>query len=86
MGLVQAPFLLSGTLDQHLTDYTKEPHQTVESLKEDIYVDGVIGGASTTSAARDLKESATKILGDAKFQLHKWHSNVKSLEQGDQTD
>jgi len=78
---MQSPFLLNGTLDSHFRNYTKEPPEIVEAIK-DIYVDDV-EGENTTAEAKELKETATEIPEDAKFQLHKWHSNVQELEQND---
>ena len=75
MGLVQAPFLLNGIIEYHFENYKEELREIVEEIKDDIYVDDVIGGASTMSEAKKFKESAIKILGDAKFILHKWHSS-----------
>ena len=43
-------------------------------------VDDLISGAPTTLEAKELKRDAIKIFDDAKFRLHKWHSNVFELE------
>ena len=42
-------------------------------------MDDVIGGGENTAEVKESKEQIIKILGDAKFQLHKWHSNVPEL-------
>jgi len=54
---MQSPFLLNGTLDSHFRNYTKEPPEIVEAIK-DIYVDDV-EGENTTAEAKELKETAT---------------------------
>ena len=43
-------------------------------------MDDLKSGADTTPQAQELKQSAIRILGDAKFTLHIWHSNVPALE------
>ena len=45
-----------------------------------LYVDDLITGAPTMPAAKQLKCEGTDIFGDAKFELHKWHSNEHELE------
>ena len=73
--LNQSPFLLGGTLDQHLTSVELE----VIEIKESLYVDVVLSGGSTVDEVRSLKESAIKIFDRAHFKLHKWHSNENSF-------
>ena len=81
MGVNQSTFLLSGVLDYHLNTYNEDPRQDIiDALKDEIYVDDVIGGANTTIDAQKFKSVATDVLGDAAFHLHKWHSNVLELE------
>ncbi|CAB3982709.1 Hypothetical predicted protein, partial [Paramuricea clavata] len=53
--------------------------ETNEILKS-VYVDDLIGGGTTTAEAQNLEEAATIVFQEAKFQLHKWHSNEASLE------
>ena len=40
----------------------------------------LISGGSTTDKAKQLKREAIEIFNDAKFELHKWHSNKEELE------
>ena len=44
------------------------------------------GGGETTNIAQNLKESATSILGEACFELYKWHSNESVLQINSQLD
>ena len=44
------------------------------------YVDDLITGAPTIPVAKQLTWEATEIFVDAKFELHKWHSNEPELE------
>ena len=79
-GLNQSPFLLGGTLDQHLTSVAEEFPDEVVEIKDSLYVDDILGGGSTVTEVESLKESAIEIFDRAHFQLHKWHSNEPSLE------
>ena len=79
-GLNQSPFLLQGTIHQHL-DNAKEryDHDLIEKIRREIYVDDVISGGETVEKARELKETLIKMFGDAGFTLHKWHSNSSRI-------
>ena len=82
-GLVQSPFLLGGTLEQHLEKYEEEHpllKPLIEEVRRSLYVDHLISGGNTQEEARNLKESAMSVFQEAKFKLHKWHSNVPELE------
>ena len=50
-------------------------------LRCSLYVDDLLTGGQNTSQAQQRKEKAVQIFSDATFQLHKWHSNVKQLEE-----
>jgi hypothetical protein len=79
-GLNQSPFLLGGTLDQHLMSGAEEFTDEVIEIKDSLYVDDILGGGSTVTEVESLKESAIEIFDRAHFLLHKWHSNEPSLE------
>ena len=80
-GLVQSPFLIGGTLHQHLKGMKERCPCAVEEIKKSLYVDDdVITGGETTEKVRKLKESAVAVFGEAQFELHKWHSNEPELE------
>ena len=82
-GLVQSLFLLGGTLEQHLERYEEEHpplKPLIEEVRRSLYVDDLISGGNTQEEARNLKESAMSVFQEAKFKLHKWHSNVPELE------
>ena len=46
-----------------------------------MYVDDLVTGGSTVQEANEVKKSAIEIFEKAKFELHKWGSNVRELEQ-----
>ena len=53
----------------------------VEEIGRSLYVDDLIGGERIVADARHLKQTLQSIFRAGKFELHKWHSNVPSLEQ-----
>ena len=82
-GLVQSPFLLSGTLEQHLERCEEEQPSLkplTEEVRHSLYVEDLISGGNTQEEAQNLKESAMSVFQEPKFKLHKWHLNVPELE------
>ena len=84
-GLVQSPFLLGGTIEEHLKSCQDEYPLEVKEVAKSLYVDDVITGANTVQHLQHLKDSAIAIFDKVKFQLHKWHSNAPELEDGTAT-
>ena len=80
-GLSTSPFLLGGVIDQHLKNLQNIYPREVEEIRRSLYVDDVISGDKTVAGARHLKQASQSIFRVGKFELHKWHSNVPSLEQ-----
>jgi hypothetical protein len=56
---------------------------TVQTLKDNTYVDNIMQIGSDVSELEKFKVGATEILEGAKLPLHKWESNVESLESED---
>ena len=54
--------------------------ESVLEVRNSLYVDDLISGGSTVQEAKGLKCDAVEIFDEAKFKLHKWHSNVPELE------
>ena len=75
---------MGGALEQHLERYEEE-HPSLKPLIEEVrcslYVDDLISVGNTQEEARNLKESAMSVFQEAKFKLHKWHSNVPEIER-----
>ena len=79
-GLSPSPFLLNGVIQQHLdSQQTRLPESAKEALQS-LYVDDFISGVPTVPKAKQLKRETIEIFADAKFELHKWHSNEPELE------
>lgn len=84
-GLVQSPFLLGGTIQQHLESLREKYPKVVAEVEKSLYVDDVITGGNSREEVLELKNTAVQIFGEAKFDLHKWHSNVSELEERDES-
>ncbi len=85
-GLASSPFLLGGVLATHLERWKSERPEDVEELKRCLYVDDIISGGETVQQAEKRKEAATVMMEDATFKLHKWSSNVNTLEDNDKSE
>jgi hypothetical protein len=78
-GLNQSPFLLGGTLEQHLSSQEKEFPAEVTEIRDGLYVDDLLTGGCVVEEVKHLKETAIEIFDRAQFKLHKWHSNIEEL-------
>lgn len=67
-------------IPQHLENLQSRYPESVNEIRRDFYVDDLISGGPTSEKAKRLKREATEIFADAKFELHKWHSNEKQPE------
>ena len=79
-GLAPSPFLFGGVIQQHLETWKTCLPESVSEVLKSLYVDDITTGVPTIPAAKQLKCEATEIFADAKFELHKWHSNEPELE------
>ena len=79
-GVESSPFMLGATLQHHFNLQPEEYQNTIESLKENTYVDSLMKTGSDIVDLEDFKREATEILEDAKFPVHKWESNVEELD------
>ena len=79
-GVEASPLLLGATLQHHFEQQGPEFEDTVTALKENTYVDNLMQTGGDHGKLVQFKEESTVILKSAKFPVHKWESNVKSLE------
>ena len=80
-GLTSSAFLLNGVITRHLELMEPRYPELVAEIRKSLYVDDLITGVpTTTNEAKELKQDSIKIFDDAKFRLHKWHSNAPELE------
>ena len=82
-GLAPSPFLLGGVLDCHLDAWSKKYPNETERLRRSLYVDDILTGGQDAKQAHQRKRIAIEIMEDAKFELHKWNSNLPELEDKD---
>lgn len=79
-GLGPSPFLLGGTLEQHLEKFAEQYPECVQEIRDGIYVDDINLGGNNYRETRELKETSVAIFKAGKFELHKWHSNDSRLD------
>ena len=80
-GLVPSPFLLGEVISSHLESWEPRRLELVAELRKSLYVDDLISGKPTVRETEQLKQGAIEVFEDAKFTLHKWHSNAAELEE-----
>lgn len=74
------PFLLGGVLDCYLDAWSEKNPEETERLRQSFYVDDILTGGQDAEQTHQCKRITIKIMGDAKFELHKWNSNLPQLE------
>ena len=79
-GVEASPVVLGATLQNHLQQQGTEFEDTVRALKENTYVDNLMQMAGDQEQLVKFEKRSTEILKNAKFPVHKWESNVASLE------
>lgn len=79
-GAEASPFMLGATLRYHYNRQPTEFGTTVEALKRDTYVDNLMKTGDTIEELQTFKEEAIKVFEQARFPVHKWESNIKTLE------
>lgn len=61
-GPIQSPFLLGGTLKQHLESLKDNYPEVVKEIMKSLYVDDIIGGMDTVRKGYNLKEFAVSVV------------------------
>ena len=82
-GAEASPFMLGATLQHHYDQQPTELHKTVETLRENTYVDNLMNSGDTVEEIEKFKREASDILENAKFPIHKWESDLLELESED---
>ena len=78
-GLSSLPFLLGGVVRQHLENCRATYPEIVSEIEKSLYLDDLINGGPTVTAAMQVKETVTEIFAQGGFTLHKWYSNAAEL-------
>ena len=79
-GVTSIPFLLTGTLVNHIKKYEDSDPMTVAKLLSSLHVDDLNSGDSTVEKSLNLYKNSKNILADAQFNLRKFRSNSSELE------
>ena len=83
-GAEASPFLPGATLQHHYNSQPGEKYgDTLLTLKENTYVNNLMKTGDGFDELSKFKHEATEIMEDGKFPVHKWESNVQSLESDD---
>ena len=80
-GVTCSPFVLNGTIKNHVEIYRFTDEELVERLKEDFYVDDLVPGSDNVAIAKIFVERVSNIMSEAGFELRKWVTNSPSLKQ-----
>ena len=80
-GTEASPFLLGATLQHHYNSQPGDKYGDILlTLKENTYIDNLMKTEDGVDELSKFKHEATEIMEDGKFPVHKWESNVQSLE------
>jgi len=80
-GLTSSPFLLNGTLKNHLEKYRDSDKDLIERLIDDFYVDDLVSGCNSVDAAKRFVVRSSEIMLEAGLELRKWVTNDPDLRK-----
>ena len=80
-GLGLSPFVLGEIIKSHLHKEHKNHPEAVEELRKSLYIDDVISRDDDIESCSEYKITIKAIFKRAWFDLHRWHSNIKELEE-----
>jgi hypothetical protein len=78
--------LLAGVSQCHLNASKETYPKHAEEIEKELYVDDLVTGETSVQEVREKNEASVEIFKEASFHLHKWQSDVKELEQNEQSD
>ena len=76
-GVACSPFLLTATIQQHLSQYGDS--HVVEEMRENFYIDDLLSGADSEAEVVAMYKEARSIMGAAGMELAKCCSNSDVL-------
>ena len=80
-GVSSSPFLLNATVKFHMERYFESNEETVRKLLRSTYVDDIVTGADSEDAAFDLYAQAKDMFRRGAFNLPKFLTNSRELQQ-----
>ena len=81
-----SPFLLNGTIREHMKKYQAQDPEFVDMVISSLYVDDFVGGCNTVEDACRLKQKLTETFHEGKFTMRKWKTNNEEFRQHIQSD
>ncbi|XP_044005854.1 uncharacterized protein LOC122850862 [Aphidius gifuensis] len=78
-GITSSPFLAIRTIHQLADDEANHFPRAAHILKNDLYVDDLLTGASNISETRQLRDEIVKLLKRGQFNIRQWASNEPKL-------
>ena len=73
-----SPFCLAGVIEHHL-ESVEGDKEVISQLKENTYVDNIMGLVRDEKEAEEFKSESIKIMKKGMFPLAKWESNIASI-------
>ena len=74
-GVEASPFILGATLQHHYDQQPEEVGETVQTFRDNTYVDNKMKTGQGLGEMERFKSEATQILEQTRFPVHKWESN-----------
>ena len=84
-GLTQSPLKFENILKEHFQYYIKEHPALIAAVSEDIYVDYLVLGSNTIEEVEFMKQKSIELFRKGGINLHKWYSNIPSLQSFNRT-
>ena len=79
-GLTQSYFILEGTLKKHFENYKESFKELIKIIENDLYVDDLVTGGNNLEEVKEIKKNSVQLFKKGSFNLHKWKSNMPTLE------
>ena len=67
-------------MKQHSQNYLNEYPIVAEKIQNDIYADDLVSADTNLTEVENLKQKSVELFFKGGFNLHKWHSDIPSLE------
>ena len=80
-GLRPSPSILGATLAHHLDSYKEHYPEIVKLIKDSLYVDDLLTGASDVQEGFEVYQQSKELMAKGGFSLRKWNSNSSGLLQ-----
>jgi len=79
-GVNASPFILTCTIKKHLEKFVLKEKVVVELIEDSLYVDDMCTGEFDEDTSFSLYKKAKAFLKDGSFNLRKWRTNSRQLE------